>query len=97
MPNLDHGRLKRLTEARWPRDFPIAQFPNAPLLVALVLAAASHLVGGSGRDYLRAGFFVALGIWAYGEITDGVNWFRRVLGVAGLVFALAGLARLIAG
>jgi hypothetical protein len=30
-------------------------------------------------------------VWAYGEITDGDNWARRLFGVAGGVYALAGL------
>ena len=50
-----------------PPAFPVAQFPNAPLLVAL-------------------------GVWAWQEAAHGVNWFRRLLGVAGLAFVVARLA-----
>jgi hypothetical protein len=30
--------------------------------------------------YAQAVSYLALGVWAYLELTSGVNWFRRVLG-----------------
>ncbi|MEA2215425.1 MAG: hypothetical protein QOK19_986 [Solirubrobacteraceae bacterium] len=76
----------------WPRSFPVAQFPNPPLLVALageVLAAAAD---GNAHDVGRAVFAVALGVWAWGEAVEGVNWFRRLLGAGALVWIVARLA-----
>ncbi|HEY5285842.1 MAG TPA: hypothetical protein VIJ50_01900 [Solirubrobacteraceae bacterium] len=35
---------------------------------------------------------LGLAVWAYGEATGGVNWFRRLLGVGGLVWIIANLA-----
>jgi hypothetical protein len=84
--------LWRRGQAGWPRGFPVAQFPNAPLLVALLgwgLAAATR---GSAHDIGRVIFTVALGVWALDEIARGVNWFRRLLGAAVLVSIVAGLA-----
>jgi hypothetical protein len=76
----------------WPPGFPIAQFPNAPLLVALGASLAGRFLDGRAHDYATAVFYVALGIWAYGEITEGANWVRRLLGAAGLVYLVVNLA-----
>ena len=75
-----------------PPAFPVAQFPNAPLWVALGAGVAGRLVRGRADDVASAVFFVALGIWAYLELAEGVNWFRRVLGAAGLVYVVVRLA-----
>jgi hypothetical protein len=40
------------------------------------------------HDYARAAFYAGLAGWAWGELTDGVNWVRRALGVAGLVYVV---------
>ena len=72
----------------WPASFPLAQFPNAPLLVALggwVVAAVAH---GSVHAYARAVFYAGLAAWAWEELAGGVNWVRRGLGVAGLVYVV---------
>ena len=77
----------------WPRRFPVVQFPNPPLLLAVggwVLAAVADSVA---RSVGRVVFTVALPIWALEEAVAGVNWFRRVLGVGVLGWIAAGLAR----
>ena len=73
----------------------VAQFPNAPLLVALVAAIASQLFddGTTANDASRSVFYVALTVWAYEEATDGVNRFRKALGVAGLLFVVVRVAQ----
>ena len=72
----------------------VAQFPNAPLLVALAAALASLLLddGTTAADVARSVFYVALTVWAYEEAANGVNRFRRVLGIAGLVFVVVRVA-----
>jgi hypothetical protein len=75
-------RFKRLTQLSFPRRFPIVQFPNAPLIVAFLAGAAAARTHGSGHAYLAAISFLAFGIWAYEELLHGVNWFRRLLGLA---------------
>ena len=72
------------------KGYVVGQFPNAPLLVALAAAFAGALLedGSTADDISRAVFYGALGVWALWEVTDGVNGFRRALGVAGLVFVV---------
>ena len=72
----------------WPRSFPVIQFPNPPLLIALVARLAAAFFTGTPAEILLAVFVVTLGVWAWLELFEGVNWFRRVLGAAGLVLAV---------
>ena len=74
--------FKRLRKLGWPRDFPIVQFPNAPLIVALLAGEAGNFVNGNEHTYTASVSYLALTIWAYEELVHGVNWFRRLLGLA---------------
>jgi hypothetical protein len=74
-------RFKRLTQIGWPRDFPIVQFPNAPLIIGFLAGAAAARTHDPGHAYLAAISFLAIGIWAYEELLHGVNWFRHLLGL----------------
>ncbi len=70
----------------------VAQFPNPPLIVALVAALVSWMVGdGSIYEVARAIFYVSLTVWAWEEASRGVNGFRKALGVGGLIFVVVGL------
>jgi hypothetical protein len=73
----------------------VAQFPNGPLLIALAAALATLLLeeGTTASDVARAVFYVALTIWAYEEAADGVNRFRKGLGIAGLLFVVFRVAQ----
>ena len=71
-----------------PPSYPIAQFPNAPLLAAFAASIVAALTDGSVHFYARAAFYVGLAAWAWLEMTDGVNLFRRALGAAGLVYVV---------
>jgi hypothetical protein len=85
------AELWRRGQQGWPRSFPIAQFPNPPLLLAfagLALAAVSH---GAPHDVGRVVFMVGLAVWALKETVGGVNWFRRLLGTGALVWIAIGL------
>ena len=94
---VDHVRvtiaeLWRRGQRGWPRRFPIAQFPNPPLALALAgwgLAAAAR---GPAHDVGRVVFVAALGVWAVEEAVAGVNWFRRLLGAGALVWIVVALA-----
>lgn len=66
--------------------------PNAQLAVALVASVAGRFTEGVAHGYISAVFYVALGIWAFGEATGGVNWFRRLLGVGFLIYVVVRLA-----
>jgi hypothetical protein len=78
--------------ASWPQAFPIVQFPNAPLIVALAATVVARVATGDVRDYADAVASVGFAAWATLEVTGGVNWFRRLLGVAGLVWVVFRLA-----
>jgi hypothetical protein len=72
----------------WPASFPVAQAPNAPLFVALAGLLVAVATSGSVHAYARAVFYAGLAAWAFGELTGGVNWVRRAMGAAGLVFVV---------
>ena len=72
----------------WPAGFPVLQFPNAPLAVALAALLVAAVTDGSAHAYARAAFYAALAAWAWEELAGGVNWARRVLGAAGLAFVV---------
>ena len=64
-----------------PERFPIAQWPNPPLWAAIVALIVSRLAEGLVAGIAEGVFYLAIGAWAYLEIAEGVNWFRRLLGV----------------
>jgi hypothetical protein len=71
-----------------PRRFPIAQFPNRPLIVAALAGAVAAL---TDRRYSRVARLVselAMLVWALEEVVSGANWFRRLLGLSGGGYAL---------
>ncbi len=73
----------------------VAQFPNAPLLVALAAATASLFLddGTTANDVARSVFYVGLTVWAYEEVARGVNGFRKGLGLAALLFVVVRVAQ----
>lgn len=72
-----------------PASYPIAQFPNAPLLAAFGAWIVAEATDDSAHDYARAAFYVGLAAWAWLEATDGANFFRRMLGALGLVYVVS--------
>ena len=88
--------FKRLTQLGLPRRFPIAQFPNEPLIASLVAGIAAKYLHGLGRAYATAIGHLALAVWAYEELTEGVNWFRRLLGLAVIIVTVMTLAKALA-
>jgi hypothetical protein len=77
--------FKRLTTLGFPRRFPIVQFPNAPLIIAFLASQAAAHVHGPSHAYASAVSYLAMIIWAYEELVDGVNWFRHLLGFASVI------------
>lgn len=87
-----HERGRRLMGASWPERFPIVQFPNPPLILALVASGAARASDGEAHRVLLALFYAGLSVWAYEEAARGVNWFRRVVGVGFAVYIVVSLA-----
>ncbi len=68
----------------------IAQMPNPPLLVGLgATLLQQFLPKGSLRSGVETVAFIALLIWACQETFEGVNAFRRSLGLTVLVSLVA--------
>ena len=76
---------KRLTALSFPRRFPVVQFPNLPLTIAFLAGWAGKILDSSAHPYAASVSYLAMTIWAYEELTHGVNWFRRLLGLAFLI------------
>ncbi len=87
------ARFKRLTQLSWPKGFPIVQFPNAPLIVAFLAGEVAGIAHGAGHADAQAVSYLAMVIWAYEELVDGVNWFRHLLGLTYVISTAAHLAR----
>ncbi|MEG4286573.1 hypothetical protein QUB68_25925 [Microcoleus sp. A006_D1] len=68
----------------------IAQPPNLPLIVGIV-SSLLKLLFTTGQIYLVLDLvaFGALFTWAWEELFQGVNYFRRALGLIGLVGLIA--------
>ena len=68
----------------------IAQAPNLPVLVG-VAASLLQSVLPSGQLHRAAALiaFGALFTWAWQELFEGVNYFRRALGLIGLASLIA--------
>jgi hypothetical protein len=85
-------RFWRWGQHGWPASFPLVQLPNPPLIAALAGWVVAAVSGGWLHDGARATSFAGLAAWAWLELESGVNWARRVLGAAGLLFVIVRLA-----
>ena len=74
--------FKRLTQLSFPKSYPIVQFPNAPLIIAFVSGLVAHHSHGDLHAYAQAASYLSMAVWAYLELFEGVNTFRRLLGAA---------------
>lgn len=89
MPSIRRDTLAGLWQRGqhgWPAAYPVAQFPNAPLGLALAGSVVAALTTGPAHAYARGVVYAGLAAWAWEELTGGVNAFRRVLGAAGIVY-----------
>lgn len=64
----------------------VGQRPNAPMFAVLALLGAGVILRGAIGHAALLGAALAFAVWAVLELGWGVNPFRRLLGVAGLVF-----------
>jgi hypothetical protein len=58
----------------------IWQKPNLPIIIWLVSSLLVQLTHGRLEQLFNLTSYGALFTWAYLEIFQGVNWFRRTLG-----------------
>ncbi len=70
----------------------IAQFPNAPIAIWMLAALSARFLSGDAESVALAIASVSLTAWAYLELAQGVNWFRRLLGATALVYVVVDLA-----
>ena len=75
------------------RGYTVGQAPNLPLVAVIVAAVVGRMTeqGSVTNRIADSAFFVSLSIWSYLETFDGLNAFRRVLGIAGFVIVLTRL------
>lgn len=73
----------------------IAQTPNLPLLVGIaatllgLIPTSGNILTGNIHTGLDALAFGSLFTWAWQELFEGVNYFRRALGLVVLLGAIA--------
>ena len=87
--------FRHLTELGFPRRFPIVQFPNLPLIVALLAGEIGRFLDGAEHSYAASVSYLALTIWAYEELVHGVNWFRRLLGLTFVILLIVRVAHVV--
>lgn len=75
-------------------DVVIWQMPNPFLIGWAVLTILCLVTGGKTSDVFGGLGDVSLVIWSFLEIFKGVNYFRRLLGVIVLIFAVASFIRI---
>jgi hypothetical protein len=78
-----------------PRQFPIFQFPNPPLIVAILAGVIGRTARGPLSRKATLLSRLALLLWSAEEMATGVNWFRRSLGTVGGIYALAMMKRFV--
>ncbi len=76
-----------------PRRFPIVQFPNRSLLLAILAGALAQSSGGRTRRGAAIVSRLAMVYWSAQEVVDGANWLRRLLGLGAGARAVTGLVR----
>ena len=68
----------------------IAQPPNLPILTAIAATIFYLFSSNSGLEHLFGAIaFGAFFTWSWMELFQGVNYFRRTLGLLGLLGAIA--------
>mgnify|MGYP000987476832 CR=1 FL=1 len=75
------------------RGYTVGQTPNLPLVTVAFAAVVGRITEQESiiNWIADSAFFVSLSIWSYLETFDGINTFRRVLGIAGFVVVLTRL------
>ena len=75
----------------------VFQSPNKPALIVLVAAVAHLFLTGQSYGWVVAIFYLFAGIWAYLEITSGVNNFRKIIGAIVMILVITSLGSQLVG
>jgi hypothetical protein len=67
--------------AELPRSYPIVQFPNAPLVLAFISGVVADYAHGQAHSDAQAVSYLSIAVWAFLELFQGVDAFRRLLGL----------------
>jgi hypothetical protein len=81
-PEAGWRAFQRLRRLSFPPSYPIVQFPNAPLILAFVAGLVAQRSHGGEHADAQAVSYLSMAVWAYLELFEGVNAFRRLLGLA---------------
>jgi hypothetical protein len=66
----------------------IAQFPNPPLWIALAAWVVVRIADGVVGTIAQTVLYLSVLWWAGDEIVRGVNPWRRVLGIGGVIWVV---------
>lgn len=72
------------------RGYTVGQAPNLPLIIVVGASVVGRITaaGSAINRFSDAVFFAGLSVWSYLETFEGVNAFRRALGLMGFIFCL---------
>lgn len=73
-------------ENRETGEVTIAQFPNLPLFVAFAGWLVGRFADGAVETAAQVVTYAGVAWWAADEVIRGVNPWRRVLGIGGIVY-----------
>lgn len=62
------------------------------MIIAFIAGQVAGHVHGLGHADASAISYLAITVWAYEELVDGVNWFRHLLGLAYVISTALHLA-----
>ncbi|MGB3094935.1 MAG: hypothetical protein WBB49_03565 [Microgenomates group bacterium] len=66
----------------------LLQVPNAPLIIAISGLIISKVPNVLLHKLGATTYTIAIILWAYEEITSGINWARKLLGLV-VIFTVA--------
>ena len=66
----------------------LLQTPNQPIIFWVVATLANRLIDGTAGGLMGVVAFGAIFTWAYLELFEGVNYFRRTLGLIVIILSV---------
>lgn len=73
----------------------VGQAPNIPIIIVFICIGIGMVFRTGIINFIsELGFIVAMSWWSWLEFADGVNRFRKLLGIAGFVLVVLAIFRL---